>query len=120
MLFRSPPTILGQGTGRCRHALLPGADAGRHAVRAGNVWAAGLGLSEVIGDLREGNLSAIGIAARRRFGLLPDTPVLDEGGIPLSAFIRRGFAVPAATPPEAVASLVDVFRLAAEDGAFAE
>jgi tripartite-type tricarboxylate transporter receptor subunit TctC len=98
----------------------PSAGAARQAVRAGNVSAAALGLSEVIGDLRDGSLSAIGIAARRRFGLLPDTPVLDEGGIPLSAFIRRGIAVPAATPLETVASLVDVIRLAAEDGAFAE
>jgi tripartite-type tricarboxylate transporter receptor subunit TctC len=38
----------------------------------------------------------------------------------LSAFIRRGIAVPVATPPEVVASLVDVIRLAAEDGAFVE
>jgi tripartite-type tricarboxylate transporter receptor subunit TctC len=98
----------------------PSAGAARQAVRAGNVSAAALGLSEVIGDLRDGSLSAIGIAARRRFGLLPDTPVLDEGGIPLSAFIRRGIAVPAATPPDAVASLVEVIRLAAEDGAFVE
>jgi tripartite-type tricarboxylate transporter receptor subunit TctC len=98
----------------------PSAAAARQAVRAGNVSAAALGLSEVIGDLRDGSLSAIGIAGRRRFGLLPDTPVLDEGGIPLSAFIRRGIAVPAATPAEAVTPLVDVMRLAAEDGAFAE
>jgi tripartite-type tricarboxylate transporter receptor subunit TctC len=97
----------------------PSAGAARQAVRAGNVSAAALGLSEVIGDLREGNLSAIGIAARRRFGLLPDTPVLDEGGIPLSAFIRRGLAVPAGTPPDLVASLVDVIRAAAQDGDFA-
>jgi tripartite-type tricarboxylate transporter receptor subunit TctC len=98
----------------------PSAAAARQAVLAGNVSAAALGLSEVIGDLRDGDLSAIGIAARRRFGLLPDTPVLDEGGIPLSAFIRRGIGVPAATPPEAIASLLAVVRVTAEDGAFAE
>ena len=72
----------------------PSAAAARQAVLDGNVSAAALGLSAVIGDVRDGNLSAIGIAARRRFGLLPNTPVLDEGGIPLSAFIRRGIAVP--------------------------
>ena len=88
----------------------PSSEAARQAVRAGNVSAAALGLSSVIGDLRDGDLSAIGIAARRRFGLLPDTPVLDEGGIPLSAFIRRGIAVPAATPPDALAALLDVIR----------
>jgi tripartite-type tricarboxylate transporter receptor subunit TctC len=98
----------------------PSAAAARQAVLDGNVSAAALGLSAVIGDLRGGNLSAIGIAARRRFGLLPDTPVLDEGGIPLSAFIRRGIAVPAGTPPDVIASLVDVVRPVAEDGAFAD
>jgi tripartite-type tricarboxylate transporter receptor subunit TctC len=84
------------------------------------VSAAALGLSAVIGDLREGELSAIGIAGRRRFGLLPDTPVLDESGIPLSAFIRRGIAVPAGTPVDATAALLDVIRQVAQDGAFAE
>ena len=98
----------------------PSSEAARQAVRAGNVSAAALGLSAVIGDLREGELSAIGIAGRRRFGLLPDTPVLDESGIPLSAFIRRGIAVPAGTPVDATAALLDVIRQVAQDGAFAE
>ncbi len=98
----------------------PSSEAARQAVRAGNVSAAALGLSAVIGDLRDADLSAIGIAARRRFGLLPDTPVLDEGGIPLSAFIRRGIGVPAATPPDALAPLLEVVRTAARDTAFVE
>ncbi len=63
----------------------PSAAAARQAVLAGNVSAAALGLSDVIGDIRDGTLTAIGIAAQRRFGLLPNTPVLDEGGIPLAA-----------------------------------
>jgi tripartite-type tricarboxylate transporter receptor subunit TctC len=98
----------------------PSAAAARQAVLAGNVSAAALGLSEAIGALRDGSLSAIGIAARRRFGLLPDTPVLDEGGIPLSAFIRRGIGVPAGTPGEVVAALVTAIRAAAQDGGFGE
>ena len=68
----------------------------------GNVSAAALGLVDVIAPLRDGSLSAIGIAARRRFGLLPDTPVLDEGGIPLSAFVRCGVGVPAGTPADII------------------
>ena len=98
----------------------PSAAAARQAVLAGNVSAAALGLSEVIGNLRAGDLSAIGIAARRRFGLLPDMPILDEGGIPLAAFIRRGIGVPAGTPLEALAPLLDAIRLATRDGAFGE
>jgi tripartite-type tricarboxylate transporter receptor subunit TctC len=98
----------------------PSAAAARHAVLAGNVSAAALGLSEAIGDIRDGDLTAIGIAARRRFGLLPDAPVLDEGGIPLSAFIRRGIAVPVGTPPDLIAMLTEGMRAAAQEDGFRE
>ena len=98
----------------------PSAAAARQAVLAGNVSAAALGLSEVIGDIRGDNLTAIGIAAKRRFGLLPDTPVLDEGGIPLSAFIRRGIGVPVGTPADHVAMLSEAMRKVATDDAFRE
>ena len=96
----------------------PSSAAARQAVLAGNVSAAALGLSAVIGDVRDGNLTAIGIAAKRRFGLLPDAPILDEAGIPLAAFIRRGIAVPADTPEDIVATLADAVRAVAEDEAF--
>ncbi len=96
----------------------PSAAAARQAVLAGNVSAAALGLSTIIGDIREGTLTAIGIAAKRRFGLLPDAPILDEAGIPLAAFIRRGIAVPAATPGDIVATLAEAVRAVAEDEAF--
>jgi tripartite-type tricarboxylate transporter receptor subunit TctC len=98
----------------------PSAAAARQAVLAGNVSAAALGLSNVIADIRDGNLTAIGIAARRRFGLLPDTPVLDEGGIPLAAFIRRGLAVPIGTPPDLISPLADAMRAVTEDESFRE
>jgi tripartite-type tricarboxylate transporter receptor subunit TctC len=96
----------------------PSAAAVRQAVLAANVSAAALGLSTVIGDVRDGNLTAIGIAAKRRFGLLPDAPILDEAGFPLAAFIRRGIAVPAGTPADITATLADAVRAVAEDEAF--
>jgi tripartite-type tricarboxylate transporter receptor subunit TctC len=96
----------------------PSPAAARQAVLAGNVSAAALGLSAVIGDIRNGDLSAIGIAARRRFGLLPDTPILDEGGIPLAAFIRRGIAVPVGTPPDLIEVLTEAMRAVVQDDAF--
>jgi len=98
----------------------PSPAAARQAVLGGNVSAAALGLSEAISDIRAGNLSAIGIAGRRRFGLLPDTPVLDEAGIPLAAFIRRGIGVPSGTPPELIAGLAEALRAVAEGDAFRE
>jgi tripartite-type tricarboxylate transporter receptor subunit TctC len=98
----------------------PSPAAARQAVLGGNVSAAALGLSEAISDIRAGNLSAIGIAGRRRFGLLPDTPILDEAGIPLAAFIRRGIGVPSGTPPELIAGLAEALRAVAEGDAFRE
>jgi tripartite-type tricarboxylate transporter receptor subunit TctC len=90
------------------------------AVLAGNVSAAALGLSDVIDSLRDGKLAGVGIAARRRFGLLPDTPVLNEAGIPLAASIRRGLAVPAGTPAAVTDALVTAMRAVAADTAFRE
>lgn len=98
----------------------PSAEAALQAVLAGNVSAAALALPATIGAIRDGNLTAIGIAAHRRFGVLPDAPVLDEAGIPLSAFIRRGLAVPAGTTPELAATLTAAARAAAADDAFVE
>jgi tripartite-type tricarboxylate transporter receptor subunit TctC len=98
----------------------PSPAAARQAVLAGNVSAAALGLSEAIGEIRNGNLTAIGIAAGRRFGLLPDAPILDEGGIPLAAFIRRGIAVPVGTPADLIAALIDGMRAVVLDDAFRE
>jgi tripartite-type tricarboxylate transporter receptor subunit TctC len=96
----------------------PSSEAALLAVLAGNVSVAALGLSRAIAEIRDGSLHAIGIAARRRFGLLPDTPALDEGGIPLSAFIRRGLAVPAGTPAELTDMLTGAARAVTEDEAF--
>ena len=96
----------------------PSSEAALQAVLAGNVSAAALGLSQAIENVRNGNLTAIGIAARRRLGLLPDAPVLDEGGIPLSAFIRRGLAVPAGTPPDLAKALTEAAQGATNDDAF--
>ncbi|HYZ20704.1 MAG TPA: tripartite tricarboxylate transporter substrate-binding protein [Rhodopila sp.] len=119
----SPPFLAAlrlQGLAQTRLNIItfPSSEAALRAVLAGNVSAAALGLSRAIGEIRDGDLHAIGIAARRRFGLLPDTPVLDEGGIPLSAFIRRGLAVPAGTPAGFAAMLVDAARAVTDDDEF--
>jgi tripartite-type tricarboxylate transporter receptor subunit TctC len=119
----SPPHLAAlrlQGLAQTRLSIItfPSSAAARQAVLAGNVSAAALGLSAVIGDVRDGSLTAIGIAAKRRFGMLPDAPILDEAGIPLSAFIRRGIAVPAGTPQSTIATLAEAIHAVTEDEAF--
>jgi tripartite-type tricarboxylate transporter receptor subunit TctC len=88
----------------------PSAAAARQAVLSGNVSAAALGLTDVIGPLRDGRLHGIGLAARNRFGMLPDMPVLEEAGLPLAAVIRRGLAAPAGLPQDLAGRLIDALR----------
>jgi tripartite-type tricarboxylate transporter receptor subunit TctC len=98
----------------------PSAAAARQALLGGNVTAAALGLSDVIGALRDDRLVGLGIAAGERLGILPDLPTLTEAGVPLSAWIRRGLAVPADTPPEMTEPLIAALHAVADDAAFKE
>lgn len=98
----------------------PSSGAVLQAALAGNVAAAALALPVAIGEIQNGNLMAIGIAAHRRFGVLPDAPVLDEAGIPLAAFIRHGLAVPTGTAPELAGELTTAARAAATDESFTQ
>jgi tripartite-type tricarboxylate transporter receptor subunit TctC len=76
----------------------PSAAAARQAAIAGNVAAAALELSNAIGDLRDGRLVGLGIAATNRADAFPDMPPLRDSGLDLSAVIRRGLAAPAGLP----------------------
>ena len=98
----------------------PSGAAARQALIGGNVSAAVLGLSDVIAALREEKLVGLGIAARNRSGILPDMPILSEAGVPLSAWIRRGLAVPAGTPSAVTEPLIAALRAVADDPAFRE
>lgn len=96
----------------------PSASAARQAVKAGNVSAAALGLSDVIAQLRDGRLHGIGLASRNRFGMLPDMPVLQEAGVPLSASIRRGLAVPTGLGDALTEPLVGAMQAMVKDEAY--
>jgi tripartite-type tricarboxylate transporter receptor subunit TctC len=98
----------------------PSAAAARQALLGGNVTAAALGLSDVIAALRDDRLVGLGIAAKRRSGILPDLPILSEAGLPLSAWIRRGLAVPAETPRDVTEPISAALRAIAEDPSFRE
>jgi len=76
----------------------PSAAAARQAAVGGNVAAAALGLSSAIGDLRDGRLVGLGIAAASRSDAFPDLPPLRDAGLDLSAVIRRGLAAPVGLP----------------------
>lgn len=96
----------------------PSAAAAAQAVLAGNVSAAALGLSDVIDSLRGEKLVGLGLAARNRFGVLPDMPVLQEAGVNLAATIRRGLAVPAGMSSELTGRLTAALSGIATDPDF--
>jgi tripartite-type tricarboxylate transporter receptor subunit TctC len=96
----------------------PSAAAARQAAIAGNVAAAAVGLSSAIGDLREGRLAGLGIAAMNRADAFPDLPPLRDSGLDLSAMIRRGLAVPTGSPDTALAWLRSALHAIADDPAF--
>jgi tripartite-type tricarboxylate transporter receptor subunit TctC len=96
----------------------PSSAAATQAVLAGNVSAAALGLSDVIDALRDGRLTGLGLAARNRFGVLPDLPVMQEAGVPLSATIRRGLAVPVGTSADMTTRLTAALKGIAADADF--
>jgi tripartite-type tricarboxylate transporter receptor subunit TctC len=96
----------------------PSAAAARQAAIAGNVAAAAVGLSSAIGDLREGRLAGLGIAAMNRADAFPDLPPLRDSGLDLSAMIRRGLAVPTGLPDTALGWLRSALHAIADDPAF--
>jgi tripartite-type tricarboxylate transporter receptor subunit TctC len=96
----------------------PSPAAARQAVIGGNVSAAALALSDVIGELRDDTLVGLGIAAHKRAGILPDLPVLNEAGVNLSASIRRGLAMPAGVPEEIAEPIRQALKAMTEDDEF--
>jgi tripartite-type tricarboxylate transporter receptor subunit TctC len=96
----------------------PSVAAVRQAVLAGNVAAAAVGLSSVIGDLRDTRLVGLGIAAKDRAEGFPDMPPLLDSGIDLAAFIRRGLAAPVGLAPEAIQRLQATMQAVVADAAF--
>jgi tripartite-type tricarboxylate transporter receptor subunit TctC len=97
----------------------PSSAAARQAVLAGNVAAASLGLSDIIGGLRDGKLIGLGLASKARSAAVPDLPSLHDIGLPVSMTVRRGLAGPAGLAREAEAGLVGALRAVVADPEFA-
>ncbi|MSP03745.1 MAG: hypothetical protein EXR05_00480 [Acetobacteraceae bacterium] len=96
----------------------PSSSAVRQAVIAGHVAAAALSLSDALDPLRDGKLIGLGLAARDRLEAIPNLPTLRDAGLALSAFIRRGLAVPAGTPDDVAQRLIEAMRTILVDPEF--
>ena len=55
--------------------------------------------------VKAGKLKAIAVTGNARLAALPDVPTFAEAGVPIDASGWQGIAVPAGTPPEAIARL---------------
>ncbi|OZA14811.1 MAG: hypothetical protein B7Y05_06270 [Polynucleobacter sp. 24-46-87] len=67
-----------------------------------------IGLAAGINHLRQGKLTALAVATRKRLPALPDVPTLAEAGFPgFTATNWWGMAVPAGTPAPIVQALAD-------------
>ncbi len=74
--------------------------------------------SNVVEQVRSGNLKAIAVTAKKRTDQLPDVPTAPEAGLPeLEAGIWYGFVAPAATPADIIAKLNAAFVDALRDPA---
>ena len=93
----------------------PSAAAARQAAIAGNVAAAVIGLADASAALREGKLTALGLASTRRSTLLPDVPTLRELGVDLVAATLRGFTLPPSAPDPWRATLLTAMESVTAD-----
>ncbi|MFT8242787.1 tripartite tricarboxylate transporter substrate-binding protein [Roseomonas sp. BN140053] len=97
----------------------PSGAAARQAALSGNVAAALVRLPDTIAALRDGRLSAVGVASDRRCELLGDVPTLAEQGVPVRAASRRGFVLPLGVPDELARPLAAALRDAVSDPEYA-
>ncbi len=70
-------------------------------------------INDVMRSIEE--MKILGVAAEKRNDFLPDVPTLQEQDINFVSDIRRGFAAPAGTDPEALAKLRAIFKQICED-----
>ena len=69
-------------------------------------------------QLKGGKVKALAVASPKRIAALPDVPTLNESGFPgFEAWAWQGFAVPAGTPKEIIATLNSAYIKAIADPA---
>jgi len=79
-------------------------------------------VASVVGHIKSGRLKTYGVSSARRAGALPEVPTLAEAaGMPeLDAAAWIGYAIPAASPREAVARIAAEMRKAMDSPEFRE
>jgi putative tricarboxylic transport membrane protein len=74
--------------------------------------------SNVVGQVKSGDLVPLGVATDKRIEVMPDAPTLKELGIDVTGGSIYGLAVPKGTPEDRVAALNDCFKKAFDSESF--
>jgi tripartite-type tricarboxylate transporter receptor subunit TctC len=93
-----------------------GAGAATLAILGGEVSAVMTSVSAVLPHVRANKLRALGVVAKQRLSVLPETPTMVESGFPaMQAGAWQGVYLPLGTPKPIVAKLfADVTRMMAD------
>jgi len=75
------------------------------AVMGGHVTFAPENIPELLPQVEAKKMRVLAVAGEKRMTVLPDVPTLKELGYPISVGTGRGFAMPAAVPKEAAATM---------------
>jgi tripartite-type tricarboxylate transporter receptor subunit TctC len=93
------------------HVPFKGAGPAINDVMGGHVSMIFSSLPPILGNVRGGNLRALGTGTTERAAAIPDVPTISEAGLPgYEAEQRYGLIAPAGTPPAIVAKLNSALR----------
>lgn len=100
------------------HIPYPGISASVQALLGGQIDAVIGAPSNVMAQVKGGQLVALGVSSKARSPLMPQLPTLTEQGAPVDVVTHFGFYAPKGTPPAVVAKLADAIRETASGQAF--
>jgi putative tricarboxylic transport membrane protein len=86
-----------------------GTDAGL-AVLGGHVHMAPENMPELLPHVEAKKMRILAVAGEKRMAVIPEVPTLTELGLPVTVGTGRGFAMPAAVPPETAEIMEGVLR----------
>lgn len=100
------------------HVSFPGITASLTSILGGHIDAVIGAPSNVMAQVRTGQLVALGVSSKERFPLTPDLPTLTEQGAPVDVVTHFGFLAPKGTPAAVVEKLTQALTAAANDPAY--
>lgn len=103
---------------KATHVPFPGIAASVQSLLGGHIDAVIGAPSNVMAQVRAGQLVALGVSSRERFPPTPQLPTLAEQGAPVDVATHFGFFAPDGTPTAVVARLANAIRDAARTPAF--